>query len=205
MNDYFVNNFMKKIVIISIWLFCTQHAICQQSILNQFNVERQKISKTGLKMLSAYSALNIIYGSIASSNTTGSNRYFHKMNAIWNGVTLGIVGISTIFSKKEKVLSYGESLKKQNEIEKLFLFNAGLDLAYIAGGAYLKERSKTSTKNSSRLRGYGESVMLQGGVLLLFDGIMYSIHNNHGKKLNKVVEKLTLTTTDAGIGLVLKM
>jgi hypothetical protein len=55
------------------------------------------------------------------------------------------------------------------------------------------------------LKGYGESVMLQGGVLLLFDGIMYSIHNNHGKKLNKMAEKLILTTTDFGVGLVLKL
>ncbi len=196
---------MQKIIIISTLLICIQHATCQQSVINQFNVERQKISKTGLKILSAYSAMNIIYGSIASSNTTGSNRYFHKMNVIWNSVTLGIVGISIVVEKKEGILSYANSLKKQNEIEKLFLFNAGLDLAYIAGGAYLKERSKTSTKNSSRLRGYGESVMLQGGVLLLFDGIMYSIHNNHGKKLNKMAEKLILTTTDFGVGFVLKL
>jgi hypothetical protein len=205
MNTYFVNNFMKKIVIISALLISTQHVICQQSILNQFNIERQKISKTGLKFLSAYTAVNIIYGSIASSNTTGSTRYFHKMNVIWNSVTLGIVGLSFLVEKKEGILSYANSVKKQNEIEKLFLFNAGLDLAYIAGGAYLKERSKTSIKNSSRLRGYGESVMLQGGVLLLFDGIMYSIHNYHGKKLNKMLEKLRVTTTDAGVGLVLKL
>jgi hypothetical protein len=179
--------------------------MCQHTPLNQFNIERQDLSKKGLKIISGYSIANIIYGSIASPNSTGSNKYFHKMNVIWNGVTLGIVGISTIFSKKEKILTYGESLKKQNEIEKVFLFNAGLDLAYIAGGAYLKERSKTSTKNASRLRGYGESVMLQGGVLLLFDGIMYSIHNNHGKRLNALVDKMAVQTTENGIGLVIKL
>ncbi len=203
--NYFVNEFMRKLILCSALFIYAQSVICQQTTLNQFNIERQEISKKGLKILSAYSIANIIYGSIASSNSRGSNKYFHKMNVIWNGVTLGIVGISTIFSKKEKVLTYGGSLKKQSEIEKIFLFNAGLDLAYIAGGAYLKERSKTSTNNPSRLKGYGESVMLQGGVLLLFDGIMYSIHNNHGKKLNKMAEKLILTTTDFGVGLVLKL
>jgi hypothetical protein len=196
---------MRKLILCSALVIYAPFVICQQTTLNQFNIERQEISKKGLKILSAYGVANIIYGSIASSNSTGSTKYFHKMNVLWNGVTLGIVGISTIFSKKEKVLSYRGSLKKQSEIEKIFLFNAGLDLAYIAGGSYLKERSKTSTKNSSRLRGYGESVMLQGGVLLFFDGILYSIHNNHGKKLNKMAEKLMLTTTDSGVGLVLKL
>jgi hypothetical protein len=196
---------MRKLILCSALFIYVQSVICQQTTLNQFNIERQEISKKGLKILSAYSISNIIYGSIASSNITGSNKYFHKMNVIWNGVTLGIVGISSIFSKKEKVLSYGGSLKKQSEIEKIFLFNAGLDLAYIAGGAYLKERSKTSTNNPSRLNGYGESVIFQGIVLLLFDGIMYSVHNNHGKKLNKMAEKLILTTTDFGVGLFLKL
>lgn len=186
-------------------LFIYTHAgMCQQTPHNQFNIERQKISNSGLKILSSYSIANIIYGSIASSNTTGSVRYFHKMNVIWNSVTLGIVGFSIIIARKEKILSHSSSIKKQNKIEKLFLFNAGLDLAYIAGGAYLKERSKTSTNNSLRLKGYGQSVMLQGAVLLVFDGIMYSIHNKHGKKLNLLVDKMTVQTTENGIGLVIK-
>ncbi|MEJ7822532.1 MAG: hypothetical protein WKF85_09440 [Chitinophagaceae bacterium] len=196
---------MRKLILCSALFIYAQSVICQQTTLNQFNIERQKISKKGLKILSGYSIANIIYGSIASSNTTGSNKYFHKINVLWNGVTLGIVGIGTIFSKKEKVLSYGGSLKKQSEIEKLFLFNAGLDVAYIAGGAYLKEQSKISTNNPSRLNGYGESVIFQGIVLLLFDGIMYSIHNTHGKILNALVDKMTVQTTENGIGVVIKL
>jgi hypothetical protein len=196
---------MKKIILCSVLFVHALVSISQQTALNQFNIERQKINKNGLKILSAYSAANVVYGSIASSNSTGSNKYFHKMNALWNGVTLGIVGISTIFSKKEKELSYAASLKKQSEIQKLFLFNAGLDLAYIAGGAYLKERSKTSANNPSRLKGYGQSVIFQGIVLLLFDGIMYSIHNTHGKILNALVEKMTVQSTENGIGIVIQL
>jgi len=196
---------MRKLILCSALFIYVQSVICQQTTLNQFNIERQEISKKGLKILSAYSISNIIYGSIASSNATGSNKYFHKMNVLWNGVTLGIVGIGTIFSKKEKVLSYGGSLKKQSEIEKVFLFNAGLDLAYIAGGAYLKERSKRSTNNPSRLKGHGQSVIFQGAVLLLFDGIMYSIHNNRSKILNALIEKMTVQTTQNGIGVVIKL
>ena len=190
---------MKRILQFLLFLVITQKAICQQSNLDQFNIERQKISKTGLKVLTAYSLANVLYGSIASSQSgSGSDKYFHKMNAIFNGITLGFVGIGFIMAKKEGN-SYGSSLTQQANIEKLFLFNAGLDIAYFAGGAYMKERSKTSTTNASRQLGYGESIMLQGVVLFLFDGIMYSIHHHHGKNLIKMAENIRLTAAN-GIG-----
>ena len=196
---------MKKYIAIVIIGLLSTTAFAQQTNLDKFNKEREKISKTGIKILAGYSAANIIYGSIAAGQSTGSNKYFHEMNAIWNGITLGITGIGFLTAKKEGTLSYSESLKKQQNIEKFFLFNAGLDVAYIAGGAYLKERAKTTTKNPLRLKGYGESVMLQGGVLLLFDGIMYAIHNRHGKFLNKMVENIKLMGTENGISLVVKL
>ena len=196
---------MKKQIATACICILSVTAFAQQTNLTAFNKERERINRTGIKVLAGYSAANITYGSIAAGQANGSNKYFHEMNAIWNGITLGITGIGFFTAKKEGILSFNESLKKQHNIEKLFLFNAGLDIAYIAGGAYLKERSKTTTKNPLRLKGYGESVMLQGGVLLLFDGVMYAIHNRHGKSLQKMGEKIQLTTTGNGIRLVVKL
>ena len=196
---------MKKQIATACICILSVTALSQQTQLMAFNKEREHISRTGIKVLAGYSAANIIYGSIAAGQATGSNKYFHEMNAIWNGITLGITGIGFLTAKKEGTLTYSESLTKQQNIEKLFLFNAGLDVAYIAGGAYLKERAKTTIKNPLRLKGYGESVMLQGGVLLLFDGIMYAIHNKHGKALAKMGEKLQLGATANGIGFTVKL
>ena len=196
---------MKKQIATACICILSVTALAQQTQLMAFNKEREHISRTGIKVLAGYSAANIIYGSIAAGQATGSNKYFHEMNAIWNGITLGITGIGFLTAKKEGTLTYSESLTKQQNIEKLFLFNAGLDVAYIAGGAYLKERAKTTIKNPLRLKGYGESVMLQGGVLLLFDGIMYAIHNKHGKALAKMGEKLQLGATANGIGFTVKL
>ncbi len=196
---------IKKTLLSLASLYLTSALFAQQNVLNNLNKERENISKKGLTILSSYAAANIIFGTIASSKADGSNKYYHQMNAIWNGVTLGIVGIGFLTAKKEGVLSYNESLKKQQNIEKLFLFNAGLDLAYIAGGAYMKERAKTTNKNPFRLKGYGESVMLQGSVLLLFDGIMYAIHNKHGKALYKLADNIKLAATENGVGVVVKL
>lgn len=196
---------MKKQIATACICILSVAAFAQQTELTAFNKERERISRTGLKVLAGYSAANIIYCSIAAGQATGSNKYFNEMNAIWNGITLGIAGLGYLTAKKAGVLTYSESLKKQQGVEKLFLFNAGLDVAYIAGGAYLKERSKTTNKNPSRLKGYGESVMLQGGVLLLFDGIMYAIHNKHGKGLYKLADNIKLAATENGIGLIVKL
>ncbi len=185
---------------IFITLSCTI-AFTQQSNLNDFNLARQKISKTSMIVLGGWSAGNIIYGSIAASQTSGSARYFHQMNAIWNGVTLGLATAGLI-AKKEKQLSLAQSLGKQANAEKIFLFNTGLDAAYIAGGFYLKERAKNLTENAERSKGYGESIILQGSALLVFDAILYAIHSYHGRAINKIAEKITLSSTPGGIGVI---
>jgi hypothetical protein len=52
------------------------------------------------------------------------------------------------------------------------------------GGFCLKERARTRTteRQQQRLRGYGQSVLLQGGFLLVFDGLMYAAHHGHANK-----------------------
>ncbi|RYY72016.1 MAG: hypothetical protein EOO13_00985 [Chitinophagaceae bacterium] len=157
-----------------------------------------------MKILATYSAANIVYGSVAANQTSGNNKYFHQMNAIWNGVTLGIVAIGQISTKTEGQLSWSESLKRQQKVEKLFLFNTALDAAYIVGGLYLKERSKTVNKNASRLKGYSQSIMLQGGMLLIFDGILYALHHRHGKQMDGLLQNIQLGSDGAGISLLLK-
>ncbi len=201
----FVYHFMIKVILCAIVLMFVYSGFSQQTSLDQFNIERQKISKNGVKGLVIYSVSNIIYSTIAASNSSGSQKYFYKMNTIWSGITIGLVGLGIVAAKKEGSLSYAESLKKQSTIEKVFLFNAGLDVAYIAGGAYLKERSKRVGGNAERRKGYGESIMLQGGVLLLFDGVMYLLHSNHGKTLNKMAEKIRFSSNETGIGLIVKL
>lgn len=196
---------MKKIFPVILLIAYSNLLGAQLLSLDPFNTERQKISKKGIRFLGTWAAGNIIYGTIAGSQATGSNKYFHQMNAVWNGVTAGIVAIGLLSNKKEGSLTLSESLKKQHSTEKLFLLNAGLDVAYIAGGAYLKEKGKTSDKNRDRLKGYGNSVMLQGGALLLFDGILYAIHQKHGKRLENFTNKIQLMAGGNQIGLVVHL
>lgn len=208
-NLYF-SNFNKLFSMKAICLACMIVCQCsslfaQQTALDNFNVERQRIAKNGVYVIGSYAAANVIYGAIAAQNATGSTKYFHEMNAIFNGVTLGISALGIITAKKEGRLNYVSSLKKQHGLEKLFLFNAGLDLAYIAGGAYMQERAKTTINNSLKQKGYGQSIMIQGGVLFLFDGIMYYLNKKHGEELYKLGESIQLAATRNGIGVIVKL
>ena len=188
------------ILAISVFSFF-QISQAQQAELNILNQKRETQVRTGLKALSSWSAANIIYGSIARNNSTGSTKYFNEMNAIFNGVTLGISALGYFTAKKPGELNLSESFKKQNQAERLFLFNAGLDLAYIAGGAYIKEKSLTTTKNPDRLKGYGNSIMLQGAALAVFDGVMYIIMRKNGKKINALLENISFKSSGNGLGL----
>ena len=200
-----VSSFMKSTIILAAMGFLSAVSFGQQTALQTFNAQRNTIDKNAFKILGAYSAANVVYGSIASAQTTGSNKYFHQMNAFWNGVTLGIATIGYLTRKPEGDISLNASLQKQHSTEKLFLLNAGLDLAYIAGGAYIYERGKTATRKPERLKGYGQSVMLQGGVLLVFDAVLYAIHNRHGRKLNSLTYGLQLSATSNGVGLMVNL
>ena len=179
--------------------------LAQQTNLQDFNLQKKAINQKGFIVLGSWSAANIIYGTIAAQKAVGSNKYYHQMNAMWNAVTLGLVSFGYISGRKNKTLNFSESLKQQSTVEKLFLFNAGLDVAYIAGGLYLVEKSKTNIEHTDRNKGFGKSIILQGSVLLAFDAIMFGIHQHHGKQLYKLAEKVEVATTADGLGVIVKL
>lgn len=136
--------------------------------------------------------------SLRSGNTTA--RYYNEMNIIWNGFNLGLAGLGYLNASQKNSgnNNLAEILKHQNRTEKIFLLNTGLDVAYIAGGAYLKERAGRNT-DPSKLTGYGNAVMVNGGFLFLFDAIMYGLHNKHGKKLHNFINSIQISGTGAGV------
>ena len=122
---------------------------------------------------------------------------------MWNSVNLALATVSYISAGKETTnnLTLSNVLNHQNKTEKLFLFNTGLDVAYVTAGFYLKERGN-SNLNPAKLKGYGDAVIMQGGFLLLFDAVMYAVHNKHGKNLNNFTDKVQLVAGPLGVAMV---
>lgn len=166
-------------------------AAAQTSDLIEFNQQRENITRTGMYVLGTWAVANIASGTVGYYRGSGENRYFHQMNAFWNTVNLGIAGYSLLKSPAlhETLTS---TLSEQNSIEKMLLFNAALDAGYMMTGFYLRERAKNNS-NPKRLRGYGNSLLLQGGFLMAFDWALYLVLNNHAKSLHPIIEGLSFT------------
>jgi hypothetical protein len=140
---------MKKLLylfLIIILYAQTKNSFAQtQEELNTFNKERLNIQKKAMGVLGIWAIGNIASGIVGMETTEGSVQQFHKMDIIWNGVNLALAIPGYIGASKGKYdLSMRKTYKEQSGVEKTFMFNAGLDAAYIMGGLYLTERAKTA-------------------------------------------------------------
>lgn len=170
--------------------------------LNQFNEKRLNIDKKLMLTLGGWSLTNAVVSSIGWGTTTGEAQQFHQMNTIWSGfnLALAIPGYIKACKTVTEGIPLGKTNHEQNRTEKIFLFNAGLDLAYVTGGFYLKSLAKNNVVQEQRLNGYGNSVILQGGFLFLFDLTAYLIHAAHRKnQLHPILDKIELSSTGLGI------
>jgi len=137
----------------------------------------QNYRQTGMMVLGGWAVANIASGLVFRTNTSGSTSRFYEMNAIWNGVNLAIAGFG--YFSAARLGTDGSALElfqEQMGIDKTLLFNAGLDLGYIAAGAWMMEHSKNGSKDPDLWKGYGKSIMLQGAFLFAFDVAMVLIH-----------------------------
>ena len=143
-------------------------------------------------VLGSWAVGNIALGSVMQAQTDGTTKAWHQMNAGWNLVNLGLATAGYVAALKSDPSQLGlyESVNAHHSIQKVFLFNGGLDVGYMLGGAYLIEKSKNTadTKKSDRLKGFGQSIVLQGAFLLVFDMANFVIHNNRTEQIKPLIE-----------------
>lgn len=173
--------------------------------LDEINEIRFRHTKNGSIALTSWAGANIITGTIGYFSTpAGEWKHFHEMNVYFNIVNLGL-GIPGLFARKEQQmnLSFEQTVKSQNQTETIFLFNGALDFTYITAGFVMREMAKNQTDQADKDRwtGFGNSMILQGGFLLIFDFIKYGIHKHNGKKLDSHWKKLSISPHGAfGLG-----
>jgi hypothetical protein len=190
---------MKNLLFLSLFLSISTSIFSQNLTLPNFNQERLDLNRKGLTILGSWAGANLITNGILLSNSSGSDKYFYQMNVYWNVVNGALAGLGVLGAKKTQGnLTAFQTLEEQSSTEKTFLVNTGLDAAYVMTGVFLIEKSKNSSDSQDKLKGYGQSVILQGGFLLLFDGIMYGVHRSHLKKRRVIFENLTFTGNQVG-------
>lgn len=156
-----------------------------------------------MTVLGGWSVVNIGTGLILQANETGEDRYFHQMNAIWNGVNLLIAGIGYIGANRADPNSYtlAQTVNDYHKTQKILIFNAGLDLAYVTAGFYLIELSKSrgTITAQNKAKGWGKSIVLQGGFLFLFDMTTAFLLSADNPKLEKLLSSVRFDGQQLGL------
>jgi hypothetical protein len=189
-------NKIKKQIYILTLLQCFSFSAFSQSDLDNYSLKQQQITKRGMMALGGWAVGNMVVsgGILLAGNPEGSTNYFHQMNIYWNSVNLGLAGLSLLGSSgiSSNGNSLGSVIRNQKKTENLFLLNTGLDAGYIIGGLYLKELSRNRENNKEILEGFGNSVILQGSFLFVFDLTMYFIHSQHFRKIDPLLNSIQI-------------
>jgi hypothetical protein len=165
---------------------------------------RNKTEKRAMTVLGTWSILNLSSSLVLSQKTSGIEKQFHTMNGLWNIVNGGLALSGFMQSRKAQLSSDAvDAMNKYHKLERTLIFNAGLDLAYMATGLYLEERGKheLNLKRSEQLQGFGKSLMLQGGFLLVFDAIFYSSLRYQSSYFKNLMQIVWLRNGSAGINI----
>lgn len=176
-----------------------------QMRLENLDVRQTQLTRNGMISLNAWAGANLVVSGIGYYQTTGDARYFHQMNAFWNIVNVGIAvpGLIGTYRKKTSDLTFESVYKNQQKLQTIYLFNAGLDVSYMVTGWALFNYGNTQTGTlRNRFRGYGQSLVLQGGYLFVYDMIMYSLLKKTGKKLDFMWKNVTISPS--GLGMVMR-
>ena len=157
-----------------------------------FHKEFYQTQQKSLLLLSSWSVGNLALSPFLGNNfkvfrnnfvgDVSSNDYFHQMNFNWNLLNAGIVGMShfLVYKDQRKPWNIQELSLKKKKAEKSIIINMGLDVAYIISGLLIKQ----SDKNLPINQGYGNSLILQGGYLLIYDAIFLKRLKKLSKKYN---------------------
>lgn len=140
--------------------------------LTEINLERIRVESNTLKVLAVWGGANLAGGLVLQSATNGVSKNFHQMNAGWGAINLALAipGLVRLRKETPDALNLAESINHVNRLQKILLFNSGLDVAYMVAGGLLLERSnRYEGSKQDRYKGWGRSILLQGAALLLYD------------------------------------
>jgi hypothetical protein len=138
--------------------------------------------QSGMLVLGSWALVNIGSGLILQGRYQDERRHFHTMNVGWNAVNLGLAGLGYFRAKNMQNKPVDEYTYAKHYIgtRQTLLLNSGLDLAYMVAGWGLIERSRRPEKQSNQLLGFGQSLILQGAFLFIFDlAFFHGLKNKH--------------------------
>ena len=125
-------------------------------------------------LLLSWGLLSVIAGSALQFNSQPFWKQFGIQSLLWGAIdaALALFGHNGANKKEERLalgqLNETETQKDTRTFYRILLINAGLDIGYIALGAWLMQHFNTRPDR----RGMGFGILIQGIWLFLFDGLL---------------------------------
>ena len=185
---------MKRAIMLIVVVFLLVNAAgilgAQDITVEDLDQRRNRINAAGMLTLGSWALANIGANTALYFSTDEDIRYFYQMNVLWNFINLGIAGLG-YYGSARAVPSNDlfTAVDAQYNLEKVLLLNAGLDAAYIMTGLFLVEYGRSFSGRQTMFRGYGQSLLVQGGFLLVFDLVMYGIQRGSRKLLEPLLNE----------------
>lgn len=185
---------MKKPILCLFLLACTATLWSQSLSFTELHESRLQKQRLGMLILGGWAVGNMATGAAFLGKSSGEDRSFHQMQIGWSAVNLGIATLGYLGSLKVDPSGWDtyQSVQEHYKMQKILLFNAGLDVGYMLGGAYLLERGKREVKNAERLRGFGRSILLQGAFLFVFDLSLHTLLSSDNPKLKPLLTQSSI-------------
>lgn len=170
-------NSLKASIIISFFFFSIS-AYSQQKKVDSLLIHNNffQNQQASLALLSGWSVANLVLSPYGTSNLFQpftQNDHFHQMNFMFNAVNGVIAGFAHFEVNRRSKLSWTlydieqQRRKARNGIK----INMALDLSYILSGFILTNISPKNPNDINQFKGYGNSLILQGAYLLIYDAI----------------------------------
>lgn len=189
---------MKK-TLLSIIVFVPALLLAQDSpALPAFNESRLHTNKIGMTVLGGWALANIALSGALLKSSSGTTQKFHQMNIGWNAVNMVIAGVGYYGALNGDLsLDMAATVQEHEKIKRILLLNAGLDVAYITAGFWMREKAKTSLK-SAQWKGFGNALLMNGGFLLLFDAVLYAVHQQRDTQLYELLSEIQMGSKSLG-------
>lgn len=123
-----------------------------------------EVSVLGMAILLGWGLGNLSIGLFHCRLKDESRRYFWQMNFMWGAVNSLIAGFTL-----RSLFATTPTLEAQNQQINIVGINVLLDVVYMAVGFGLVRRKKASLRG----KGYGRSIVAQGGFLLVLDTVLW--------------------------------
>lgn len=173
--------YLRQFLIMFTLLTATTLTLYGQPDYQEFYNRSMEINNTGMLVLGSWAVGNIAAGAYGWIRNEGDQKYFSQMNLFWNLINVTIAGFALHGNAGTDLtaLSNDEMISKHLNTEKILLINSGLDIGYIGAGYLMRHFSGSSKNRADLFRGYGNSIMLQGAFLLVFDTVLYLVLRDH--------------------------